>query len=149
MKPVVREVNAERAVPFMRDYAARYDVPFNDDALDGVAWVGAFERDGLHAVAGIRDVRGAIPVRCSFPTWRYIYGVYGDAPRYVYAVARALVDLPFGLVGVICTKNAAMARIASRHGFNIERADERFTYITRAPKLDVLRALHNGQRAWA
>ena len=90
----VSEIGAELAVPFMREYAKRWNMPFNDDALEGVERIGAWYGGSLRAVAGIRDLR----FRRTWSMWRYIYGFYGDGGPHqnvgVHAVGKALVGLP-------------------------------------------------------
>lgn len=148
----VSEIGAELAVPFMREYAKRWNMPFNDDALEGVEWIGAWYGGSLRAVAGIRDL-SFLGGRWS--TWRYIYGFYGDGGPHqnvgVHAVGKALVGLPFGLMGAVYFDNLRMIRVARRHGFTINHdpnPEIKYVYVERPPRLEVLKAVVAGRNGW-
>lgn len=141
------EIGTELALPFIKDYVRRRNLPLNLEAIEGVEWIGAWYAGSLRAVGGIRDLRDA------FPTWRYIYGFYGDGSARqnvgMHAIGKALLGLPWGLVGVIVFDNLSMIRVAKKHGFEITPdPEEKYVYVKRPPKLDVLKALRDGEPAW-
>lgn len=149
----VTEIGTELAVPFMRDYAKRWNLPFNDDAIDDVLWIGAWYQGSLRAVAGIRDL-SYLGGRWS--TWRYVYGFYGDGgPKQnvgVHAIGKALINLPYGLIGCVYFDNLRMIRIARRHGFSIQTDPDpeiRYVYVERPPRRAVLEAIMGGPKEWA
>jgi hypothetical protein len=148
----VSEIGTELAVPFMREYAKRWDLPFNDEALEGVQWIGAWYNGSLRAVAGIRDLSF---LGGRWATWRYVYGFYGDGGTHqnvgVHAIGKALIGLPFGLLGVVYFENLRMIRVARRHGFAINHdpnPEFKYVYIERPPRLEVLQAVCAGKTGW-
>lgn len=148
----VSEIGTELAIPFMREYAKRWNLPFNDDALDGVEWLGAWYNGSLRAVGGIRDLSF---LGGRWATWRYVYGFYGDGGAHqnvgVHAIGKALVDLPFGLLGVVYFENLRMIRVARRHGFAINHDPDpeiKYVYVERPPRLEVLQAVCAGKMGW-
>ena len=148
----VSEIGTELAIPFMREYAKRWNLPFNDDALDGVEWLGAWYNGSLRAVGGIRDLSF---LGGRWATWRYVYGFYGDGGAHqnvgVHAIGKALVDLPFGLAwgglfrepahdsGRTPTRLCDQSRPRSRDQIRLRRA---------AAALEVLQAVCSGKMGW-
>ena len=146
----VCEIGAELAVPFMREYAKRWNLPFNDEALDGVQWIGAFYQGSLRAVAGIRDLSF---LGGRWATWRYVYGFYTDGSDKrnigAHAIGKALISLPFGLLGCIFFENLRMIRVARRHGFSIRtEPDQSYVYVERPPQRSVIDAMLAHQASW-
>ena len=148
----VTEIGTELAIPFMREYAKRWKLPFNEDGLEGVQWIGAWYGGSLRAVAGIRDLSY---LGGRWATWRYVYGFYGDGGPHqnvgVHAIGKALIGLPFGLLGAVYFENLRMIRVARRHGFTINHdpnPDIQYVYVERPPRLEVLRAVCSGKQSW-
>lgn len=148
----VSEIGTELAIPFMREYVKRWDLPFNEDAIDGVEWIGAWYNGSLRAVAGIRDLSF---LGGRWATWRYVYGFYGDGGPHqnvgVHAIGKALIGLPFGLMGVVYFENLRMIRVARRHGFAINHdpnPEFKYVYVERPPRLEVLQAVCSGKTGW-
>lgn len=148
----VTEIGTELAVPFMKEYAKRWGLPFNEDGIEGVQWIGAWYGGSLRAVAGIRDLSY---LGGRWATWRYVYGFYGDGGPHqnvgVHAIGKALIGLPFGLLGAVFFENLRMIRVARRHGFIIQvdpNPDIRYVYVERPPRLEVLKYVCDGNVAW-
>jgi hypothetical protein len=148
----VTEIGTELAVPFMKEYAKRWGLPFNDDAIEGVQWIGAWYGGSLRAVAGIRDLSF---LGAPWSTWRYVYGFYTDGSSHqnvgAHAVGKALISLPWGLMGLIYFTNLRMIRTARRHGFNI-RVDPdpevKYVFVERPPRREAIKAAIDGKNNW-
>ncbi len=125
VRPKITQIPAEWAVPFVKDYCRRWDIPYDRDEEmiygKGVLWMGALYQGALKAVCGVFAAD-------ELPGELFVYGFYGDGTKHQFAPLRALIEfinkLPYNdKYGYILADNAKMVRILHKYGWEVRSTE--------------------------
>jgi hypothetical protein len=121
VKPMVSQIEAHMARPFINNYCDRWGIPYDKDVDysygNSVLWLGGFYRDALRAVCGLL-------VNDNLPDEMFVYGFYGDGTKYQAPPLRALIDIiekmPYTYkYGYIVSDNLLMLRTIRKFGWEV------------------------------
>lgn len=113
---MITTIGREIAIPFIQDYAKRWQLTVDLEGSNSVWWWGAWDEHCLRGVVGFQRIP---EMDNSF----LVYGVYGDGTkedrRALCSLLRMLDSLPTDLYGAIHVKDEPWLRIARQRGWRV------------------------------